>query len=160
MTYVSRLVHSLQAQNINLNSELISFRDDLYNLKRTNMTRRMPSPLAIVETPERTMPPPSLPQSFPRRLMIGVLKAYQTAIIRHNTLNSILVVSVHCENTFWWTQKLFRVIFNCQLKSLNDKNHETCDLVETVKIESIMEVLGGDQTQATVGTQTITERRK
>lgn len=62
-----RLVHSLQAQNINLNSELITFRDDLYNLKRTNMTRRMPSPLAIVETPERVMPPVGIQQGFSRR---------------------------------------------------------------------------------------------
>lgn len=64
---LTKLVHSLQAQNINLNSELISFRDDLYNLKRTNMTRRMPSPLAIAETPERIIPTQAIQQSFSRR---------------------------------------------------------------------------------------------
>ncbi|UMM40545.1 hypothetical protein L5515_017128 [Caenorhabditis briggsae] len=64
---LTKLVRSLQAQNINLNSELISFRDDLYNLKRTNMTRRMPSPLAIVETPERILPPAGIQHSFSRR---------------------------------------------------------------------------------------------
>uniref|UniRef100_A0A8R1HQ56 ANK_REP_REGION domain-containing protein n=1 Tax=Caenorhabditis japonica TaxID=281687 RepID=A0A8R1HQ56_CAEJA len=65
---LTKLIHSLQAQNINLNSELISFRDDLYNLKRTNMTRRMPSPLAIVESP--VLPPAGVSQSFPRRLVV------------------------------------------------------------------------------------------
>ncbi|KAF1747139.1 hypothetical protein GCK72_023599 [Caenorhabditis remanei] len=64
---LTKLVHSLQAQHINFNSELISYRDDLYNIKRTNMTRRMPSPLAIVETPERVLPPSGIQQSFSRR---------------------------------------------------------------------------------------------
>ncbi|CAL2049310.1 unnamed protein product [Caenorhabditis brenneri] len=64
---LTKLVHSLHASNSNLISELHSIREDLCNLKRSNMTRRMPSPLAIVETPERVLPPTGIQQSFSRR---------------------------------------------------------------------------------------------